>query len=132
MVRLPEDANARNPSCQIGHPLDSDLWAGLLSLASYAQEDEMAGKFKIVKSTNGSFYFNLKADNGRSILVSETYASRTGAQSGINSVKINAPLNKRYERKHDSKGRPYFVLKAANDQVIGKSQMYSSSASMET
>jgi uncharacterized protein YegP (UPF0339 family) len=91
----------------------------------------MAGKFKIVKSTNGSFYFNLKADNGRNILVSETYASRTGAQSGINSVKINAPLNKRYERKHDSKGRPYFVLKAANDQVIGKSQMYSSSASME-
>ena len=37
----------------------------------------------------------------------------------------------RYERKESSNGKPYFSLKASNGQVIGKSEMYESAASME-
>ena len=37
----------------------------------------------------------------------------------------------RYERKTSTKGEPYFVLKAANNQVIGQSEMYSSPSAME-
>jgi uncharacterized protein len=91
----------------------------------------MAGKFEIGKAADGSYYFHLKAENGKNILASETYTAKTSAEKGIESVKVNAPLDERYQRKADVNGHPYFVLKAANDQVIGKSQMYASSADME-
>jgi uncharacterized protein len=91
----------------------------------------MAGKFEIDRATDGTYYFHLKAENGKNILASETYVAKSGAEKGIESVKVNASLDERYERRHDVNGRPYFVLKAANDQVIGKSQMYSSPADIE-
>ena len=86
----------------------------------------MAAKFVLSKSKNGKFMFNLKAANGEPILSSEMYESKSGAQNGIESVKTNAPLAERYEKKTSKKGEPYFVLKAGNHQVIGTSEMYSS------
>ena len=91
----------------------------------------MAGKFEIKKSTNGQFYFNLKAGNGEVILTGETYSSKQGAEGGIESVKTNAPIEERYERKTSTGGDPYFSLKAANGQSLGRSEMYSSKAAME-
>jgi uncharacterized protein len=86
----------------------------------------MAGKFELKKATNGQFHFNLKAGNGEIILSSELYEARAGAENGIESVRKNASLDERYELKTSAKGDPYFVLKAGNGQVIGKSEMYSS------
>ena len=37
----------------------------------------------------------------------------------------------RFERRESAKGDPYFVIKAGNGQEIGRSEMYSSKASME-
>ena len=37
----------------------------------------------------------------------------------------------KYERKQSINNKPYFVLKAANGQVIGNSEMYESDAGME-
>ncbi|HEY0427640.1 MAG TPA: YegP family protein [Pyrinomonadaceae bacterium] len=91
----------------------------------------MAGKFDLKKSTNGKFYFNLKAGNGQVILTSEMYEAKGGATNGIDSVRRNAPDDKRYERKQSAKGEPYFVLKAGNGEQIGRSENYSSEASME-
>jgi hypothetical protein len=91
----------------------------------------MAGKFEIGKETDGTFYFRLKTENGKTILASETYAAKRGAEQGIESVKANAPMDERYERRNDTTGRPFFVLKATNEQVLGKSQMYSSPTEME-
>jgi uncharacterized protein YegP (UPF0339 family) len=91
----------------------------------------MAGKFELKKSASGQFHFNLKAGNGQVILSSELYTSKGGAEGGIASVKTNAPLDGRYERKASSGGDPYFVLKAGNGETIGKSEMYSSTAAME-
>jgi uncharacterized protein YegP (UPF0339 family) len=91
----------------------------------------MAGKFELKTSTNGKFYFNLKAGNGQIILSSEMYESKSAAENGIASVQKNAPDDGRYDRKESSSGKPYFTLKAGNGQVIGKSEMYESTASME-
>jgi uncharacterized protein YegP (UPF0339 family) len=90
----------------------------------------MAGKF-VLKKSKEKFMFNLKAANGEIILTSETYVDKSGALNGIESVKKNAPKDENYERKVSSKNEPFFVLKAANNQVIGKSEMYSSKSSME-
>ena len=88
----------------------------------------MAGKFEIKKSNNGQYYFNLKAGNGEVILTGETYVAKESAHTGMSSVKVNAPLDERYERKTAVNGQPYFVLKAANRQTLGKSEMYAGGA----
>jgi uncharacterized protein len=91
----------------------------------------MAAKFEIKKSANEQFMFNLKAANGEVILTSETYRQKGSAEQGIASVKANASDDSRFERKTAKDGSPYFVLKAANGEIIGKSEMYSSVAAME-
>ena len=91
----------------------------------------MAGKFELKKSASGQFMFNLKAANNQVILTSELYTEKAGAQNGIESVKQNAGTDANYERKTSKKGEPFFVLKAPNGQIIGKSEMYASAKAME-
>ncbi|WP_319583117.1 YegP family protein [uncultured Pseudodesulfovibrio sp.] len=92
----------------------------------------MAGKFERKQTSDGQWMFNLKAGNGEIILTSERYTAKSGCDNGIASVQANSPLDERYERKEAKNGQPYFVLKAANHQVIGVSEMYSSKSAMET
>lgn len=92
----------------------------------------MAGLFELGKSSNGQYKFVLKAGNGEIILTSELYTTKNSAENGIASVQTNSPLSERYELKESSNGKFYFNLKAANHQVIGTSQMYSSKQSRET
>ncbi len=91
----------------------------------------MAAKFELKKTATGKFHFNLKAGNGEVILSSEVYESKSAAENGIASVKTNAPADAQYERKTSARNEPYFVLKAANQQVIGRSEMYASAAACE-
>ena len=91
----------------------------------------MAGKFELKKSAKGQFLFNLKAGNNQVILSSELYSDKASAQDGIESVKKNAGTDAQYERKTSKKGEPFFVLKAPNGQIIGKSEMYTSAKAME-
>ncbi len=72
------------------------------------------------------YYFRLKAKNGQIILSSQGYASKASAKNGAESVKKNAADEANFERKESSDGKMYFVLHAANKQVIGNSQMYAS------
>src|SRR5688572_29182972 len=91
----------------------------------------MPGKFEIKTGKTGKVRFNLKASNGQTILTSEAYESRSAATKGITSVKKNAGNDKRFERKTAKDGSAYFVMKAANGEAIGKSEMYASTRSME-
>ncbi|HEY7307403.1 MAG TPA: YegP family protein [Bryobacteraceae bacterium] len=91
----------------------------------------MSAKFELKKSRSGKFMFNLKAGNNEIILTSQMYESKASAETGIASVQQNSPLDGRYERKTDSDGKPYFVLQAANKEIIGKSEMYASRSAME-
>lgn len=47
-------------------------------------------RFEIHVSNDGMFYFVLKARNGETIAVSETYTSKQMCKKGINSVRRNA------------------------------------------
>ena len=88
----------------------------------------MAGKFVISKRSNGEFQFNLKAGNGQVILSSEGYKDRGGCTNGIESVKKNAGIDARYDRKTAANSKLYSTLKTRNNQVIGSSQMYADEA----
>lgn len=91
----------------------------------------MTGKYEIKKSSDGQFMFNLKAGNGEVILTSELYKAKASAENGIQSVRTNSPDDGRYDRRTSKSNDPYFVLKAANGEIIGTSEMYSSTAAME-
>lgn len=91
----------------------------------------MAGKFELKQLKNEQYLFNLKAGNGQIILTSEQYKSKSGALNGIESVRKNAVDAGRFETLEAKNGEPYFVLKARNGEVIGKSETYSSEAALK-
>ncbi len=91
----------------------------------------MAGWYELSKNDKNQFHFTLKAGNSEVILRSETYETKAAAESGIASVQKNSPLDERYDAKDAANGKFYFNLKAGNHQVIGTSQMYTTSAARD-
>lgn len=61
---------------------------GIESVKKNSKDDS---KFDKKESSNGKYYFNLKASNGQIIGTSEMYESAAGRDKGIESVKTNAP-----------------------------------------
>ncbi len=59
------------------------------------------------------------------------YKAKSSAENGISSVKTNAPIDSRYDRKTATNGQFYFNLKAANGEVIGTSEMYTTSTARD-
>lgn len=88
----------------------------------------MSAHYELKSAARDQFMFNLKAANGEVILTSELYKTMEAALNGIESVKANSPHDEQYERKESTSSKPYFVLKAKNHEVIGRSEMYSSEA----
>jgi uncharacterized protein YegP (UPF0339 family) len=88
-------------------------------------------KIHAQKTDKGNLVFNLNASNGQVILSSQPYSDRRSALNGIESVRKNACDDGRIERLTSSDGKPYFVVTAANTQVVGTSEMYSAKDSME-
>lgn len=84
-----------------------------------------------LKPSGTQYMFNLKGGNNETVLTSERYVNKQGAQGGIASVKVNAPTDARYDKRNSTSGSPYFVLKAANGEIIGTSEMYSSTTARD-
>jgi uncharacterized protein YegP (UPF0339 family) len=61
---------------------------GIESVKKNSQDDK---RFARETASNGKFYFNLTATNGQTIGSSQMYADEAGRDSGIESVKTNAP-----------------------------------------
>lgn len=91
----------------------------------------MAAKFEIKAAKGDQFVFVLKAPNGEPILSSETYKSKSGAMNGIESVRKNSQLDSAYKKETAKNGQPFFVLRAGNNETIGKSETYSSESAMK-
>ena len=91
----------------------------------------MAGKFELYKDKAGEFRFRLKAANGQNILASEGYKQKASAMNGIDSIKKNASSDENYERKETKSGGLMFNLLAANKQVIGTSESYTTAAARD-
>jgi hypothetical protein len=91
-------------------------------------EGFMAGKFEIYKDKRGEFRYRLKARNGQIILTGESYKAIAGCRNGVESVKKNSQDDKRFETSRDKNNQFRFVLKAANGEIIGQSESYTSSS----
>lgn len=71
-----------------GYSSKSGCENGIESVRKNSQDDS---KFEKKTSSNGKYFFNLKATNGQIIGTSEMYESSSGRDNGIESVKKNAP-----------------------------------------
>ncbi|MCD7847137.1 MAG: YegP family protein [Oscillospiraceae bacterium] len=103
------------------------------------------GKF-VVKETNTGYVFNLKADNGQVIAVSQVYSSIDSCHNGIESVRKNAVIanledqtlencvvvpNPKFEIYTDKAGEFRFRLKARNGEIIATGEGYKAKASCQ-
>jgi len=71
-----------------GYSSKDSCMNGIESVKKNGADDS---RFERKTSTNGKFYFNLKAGNGQIIGSSEMYESEASCEKGIESVKKNAP-----------------------------------------
>ena len=79
--------NGQNILSSEGYSAKSGCLNGIESVKKNSQDD---ARYEKKTSTNGKFYFNLKATNGQVIGSSEMYESESGRDNGIESVKKNA------------------------------------------
>jgi uncharacterized protein len=80
----------------------------------------------VIRRSVEQFHFHLAAGNGEIILTSERYATKAAAENGVAAVKESAAIDRRYDGRVSSDERPYFVLKAGNNEIVGTSQLYAS------
>lgn len=95
------------------------------------------GKF-IVKQSKAGFRFNLLANNGQVIAVSETYGTEDACLAGIESVRTSClgpvedqtvenfevQTHPKFEVYQDKAGEFRFRLKARNGQIIATGESY--------
>lgn len=104
-----------------------------LTLCSFTREgvDVQNPKFQMFTGADEQVYFRLRVRNGETILVSEGCVNGAGCEKGIASVKVNAPRDEQYERRTSVDRQFYFVLKAANGEIIGRSERYTTPQSRD-
>lgn len=61
---------------------------GIESVKKNSQED---GRYELKESSNGKFYFNIKASNGQIVGTSTMFASEDDRASAIDTLKSEAP-----------------------------------------
>jgi uncharacterized protein len=83
-------------------------------------------KFETFRGLDGKYYFHVRAQNGAIVLQSQGYTTRASATNGIESVQTNGGTATRYSVLAAADGQFYFVLKAANGQVIARSETFPS------
>lgn len=72
-----------------GYKSKTSCLNGVESVKNNAPDDS---KYERKVSSNGKHFFNLKATNGQVIGSSQMYASASGMENGIKSIKTNAPI----------------------------------------
>jgi uncharacterized protein YegP (UPF0339 family) len=96
------------------------------SVKNAATEAALASgaRFETFKGADGKTYFRLRAQNGQIVLQSQGYSSKSAADGGIASVKLNGQDASQFTIAEGADGQHYFRLLAANGQLIGRSEMY--------
>ncbi|MBY6068539.1 YegP family protein [Leisingera aquaemixtae] len=80
--------NGENILASEGYKQKSSAENGIESVRKHAGDD---ARYERKETSSGKHMFNLKAANGQVIGTSQSYASASGRDGGIESVKKNAP-----------------------------------------
>lgn len=88
-------------------------------------------KFETFVGKDSMSYFHMRAKNGEIVLQSQAYKSMQSAKKGIKSVQQNGVDPAKFEVLAAKGGQFYFRLKAANGEIIGRSETFTSKASAQ-
>lgn len=100
------------------------------ALSFYRTNGNMAEGFNSFEK-DGAHYFHYVED-GKIVLISESYTSKGGRDNGVASVKKNMVLKSSYQHHTHKNGKHYFDINAANKQEIATSRWYSSGAAAQS
>jgi uncharacterized protein YegP (UPF0339 family) len=87
------------------------------------------GKVDLWKATDGQWHFHLVSGNGRILLTSEAYTSRTGALNGVLSVLDNGVDPAQYQLNKTASGQYNLRLRAANFEIVAFTEAYATKSS---
>jgi uncharacterized protein len=87
------------------------------------------GKVDLWQSSDSQWRFHVVSGNGRTLLTSEGYTSRTGALNGVLSVLDNGVDPAMYALNQTASGKWNLRLRAANFETIAFTQAYSTKSS---
>ena len=91
----------------------------------------MNGKYTVSLVGTSDYHWALTARNAQTMLSSRIYAEKAGAETGIETCRTNSADEARYERIAANDSRYYFVLRAADGEIIGTSETYHSAHARE-
>ncbi len=91
-----------------------------------ATEEALFGpaRIEVFQGKDQKHYFRVVAGNGENVLASEAYESKQAAEKGLTRALENGTDEDRFEQRVSRDGQYYFVLKAANHVVLGRSELY--------
>jgi len=89
--------------------------------------------FYILKNTQDKLYtFSFVVnDESDELLCSETYNSKEEVEGGVDLMRTIASFSSRYHQKRSDDDQHYFVIKAANDQLVATSRLFPSTDLLE-
>jgi len=87
------------------------------------------GKIDLYQSSDSQWRFRVVSGNGRTLLSSEAYVSKQGAENGIASVLENGVDPAQYALNQTAAGKFNLRLRAGNYEVIAFTQAYSTKSS---
>ena len=82
-------------------------------------------------STTGGYHFNMFAKNGEVVVASEHYTTEAAAYNGAFAVQTDGQDTAAYTVQRSSDGNFYFTVKAQNGQIVGTSQLYTTTATAQ-
>ena len=87
--------------------------------------------FETFQGLDGHYYFSMTAGNGQNVLRSQGYTTLASAQNGIASVVANGNDKRQFDVAQATNGDWFFNLRAANNEIIGTSELYASKSNAE-
>jgi uncharacterized protein len=106
-------------ACATSGTTDDDLVGAESSATS-------PGSVDVWQSTDAQWHFHVVAGNGRTLLTSESYSTRTSALSGLFSVLDNGVDPAQYDLHQTASGRFDLHLVAGNHETIATTETYAS------
>ena len=82
------------------------------------------GTFTVIRENDGNYYVTLKTKNGRTVFNSLKHVSKSACKDEIETIRVNATDNLKYEYKKTFDGKFYFRLKSVYGEVLGNSKLY--------
>ena len=91
----------------------------------------MPGYYQLIEAADGSTSFHLRAGNHEVILSGGVLPTRQAALDTIEWVRAHGHDRARFDSLRTAGGGRYFVLRAEDGRVMGRSEVYASSSGVD-